>query len=87
LAADAERERCTLGAVFRDGLEPRAVHLDADAAWVMRTQHRLERGVEERPEMAADRRLDRAAVEERRQGVAELQAYRRAALAHEPRRW
>jgi hypothetical protein len=52
----------------------------------VRAQHCPERGIEQRPEVAADRRLDEPAVEQRRQGVAEPETHRRAAFGDEPRR-
>jgi hypothetical protein len=52
----------------------------------VRAQHRIEGGIQQRLEVAADRRLDEPAVEQRRQGVAEPETHRRAALGDEPRR-
>ena len=67
-------------------LERPAVDREPHASRVALAQHVVEGGVEERLEVEAQPRLEVAAVEQRREGVAQVQADRRAPLVHPARR-
>ena len=83
LAPEAHLERRRLLRVPRLALEEASAHLEADAMTVVGPEDRGKPGIEQRFVVPAERGLDEAAVEERRERILQPQAHGGAALAEQ----